>query len=531
MKRLISILLVLVMVCCLLPATAFAEEVTSGTCGNHLTWTLENQTLTISGYGPMTNFEIGTQPWSGTITSIVIEDGVTRIGNYAFYYMQNVTNVSIPDSVTVIGMHAFGYCNRLTKLTIPETVVTIEPYAFEYCSALSTIAIPASVTLMGCGAFKGASKVNNVFFRGSAPAITEGSIGVFAGVSAKVYYPAGDLSWTKAVQESYSTGTSSPFKWYSYYSDHGTCGYDMTWTLDEAGTLTISGSGQMDDYGVILPGWIPGGRTVNHVMIEAFVKSIGNNAFYESTLTSIRIPDTVTSIGESAFALSNLESVVIPDSVTYIGLNAFSGSRIRKATLPATMTEIPGYMFQNCAQLASIEIPESVTTISRGAFYGTGLKRVTIPASVTSIDQGAFGNYNLEAGELVFLGDAPSIPADGAYGGFNYHHTDVYYPEGNETWNTLIESYVPSGDDTISWIPYGPEGPGGAEDTEQIPGDISGDGSIDSSDVSMLLWHFLFPDQQPISGNGDLNGDGEVDDADVALLLWHTLFPDQFPLN
>ena len=71
----------------------------------------------------------------------------------------------------------------------------------------------------------------------------------------------------------------------------------------------------------------------------------------------------------------------------------------------------------------------------------------------------------------------------------------------------------------------------GALEDETVKGDVNGDGILNDEDVAQLLWHTLFPDAYPISGNADFNGDGMVDDQDVAYLLWHTLFPEQYPLN
>lgn len=65
---------------------------------------------------------------------------------------------------------------------------------------------------------------------------------------------------------------------------------------------------------------------------------------------------------------------------------------------------------------------------------------------------------------------------------------------------------------------------------ETVPGDYSGDSTATNEDVVLLLWHTLFPEENPIDGNGDLNGDGNVTNEDVVLLLWHTLFPEENPL-
>ena len=102
----------------------------------------------------------------------------------------------------------------------------------------------------------------------------------------------------------------------------GTCGKDVNWTLDSAGTLTISGTGNML-YS------IPWGYKdqIKTCVIENGVTSIGNYAFdYCKSLTSVTIPDSVESIGDGAFRdCTSLASVTIPNSVTSIGFRAFYG--------------------------------------------------------------------------------------------------------------------------------------------------------------------------------------------------------------
>ena len=116
----------------------------SGTCGDHLTWTLDSDgVLTISGTGSMKNFS-GTNyiPWydyRSDITSIVIKDGATSIGQYAFRDCSSLTSVTIPDSVTSIGYYAFYNCTNLTSITIPDSVTSIGEYAFYYCSSLTDV--------------------------------------------------------------------------------------------------------------------------------------------------------------------------------------------------------------------------------------------------------------------------------------------------------------------------------------------------------------------------------------------------------
>ena len=123
-KRILSMLLALVMLATLLPLglidTAEAA-VSSGTCGENVNWTLTNDgTLTISGTGAMTDYVFSDgAPWYGfrsQVKTVVIENGVTSIGNSAFYGCSSLTSVTIPNSVTSIGSSAFGGCTALTDV-------------------------------------------------------------------------------------------------------------------------------------------------------------------------------------------------------------------------------------------------------------------------------------------------------------------------------------------------------------------------------------------------------------------------------
>ena len=202
--RIVSALLALAMLFALLPTAAFAENsiVASGTCGDNLTWTLDsNGTLTISGTGAMYNYERQSSqsaPWrEKNIINVVIEDGVTTIGKYAFLGCGNLKTVSLPEngSLKTIEYSAFGNYNSpskstpiITEIKIPASVKTIEAYAFMRCkelgivtfapdsqlelingwafqeTALTQITIPASITTFDGEAFKDCDKLEEVTF-------------------------------------------------------------------------------------------------------------------------------------------------------------------------------------------------------------------------------------------------------------------------------------------------------------------------------------------------------------------------------
>ena len=122
--------------------------IASDECGDDVTWTLDSEgTLTISGYGEMENYQGCVQPWnSDLVKCVVIEDGVTSIGSYAFGRCINLTSVTIPGSVTSISHFAFEDCRSLTGIDIPDSVISIDVAAFQNCSSLTSVTLPENIT-------------------------------------------------------------------------------------------------------------------------------------------------------------------------------------------------------------------------------------------------------------------------------------------------------------------------------------------------------------------------------------------------
>ena len=182
-RKIISVLLCVLLLASLLPMSAIADTTASGTCGDNLTWTLDGDgTLTISGTGAMENYDLisdngsykTSAPWGecySSITSVVINDGITSIGGYAFRGCSSLTSVTIPHGVTSIGDSAFSGCSSLTSVTIPDSVTSIGYYAFSGCSSLTSVTIPDSVTSIGYAAFRGCSSLTSVTIPDSVTSI------------------------------------------------------------------------------------------------------------------------------------------------------------------------------------------------------------------------------------------------------------------------------------------------------------------------------------------------------------------------
>ena len=145
-------------------------------------WSLQDGTLVITAQGAMQDYGSAAQtPWfkdRGDIRRIVVQKGVTTIGDYAFYGCKNVTSVTMPDTVTQIGKLAFYGCENLNTLTVPDSVLVVEDYAFANATGLQSIV-----------------------FRGNAPVL---GAGIFAGLSIEVRYPTAAAGWTDGVKQSYT---------------------------------------------------------------------------------------------------------------------------------------------------------------------------------------------------------------------------------------------------------------------------------------------------------------------------------------
>ena len=210
----------------------------------------------------------------------------------------------------------------------------------------------------------------------------------------------------------------------------GDSGSNVTWSLDDNGTLTISGSGKIEDCrSDIDQPWYSNRSDITSVVIEPGVTSIGSQAFYEcSNLTSITIPSGLTSIGEQAFGnCTGLTSITIPSGFISIG----------------------DYAFWNCTGLTSITIQNGVTSIGTGAFWNcTGLTSITIPSSVTSIGVNVFyGCSGLT--DITVDSSNPSFCSESGVL-FNKDKTTlIYYPLGKNDSSytipdgvTVIEQYA-----------------------------------------------------------------------------------------
>ena len=303
----------------------------SGICGeNNLTWHLNVGTgvLTIFGNGAMDNYTSSSkQPWydyRDLIKTVVINNGVTKIGRYAFAECENITSITISNSVITIEDNVFRGCAKLTEITIPNSVTKIGKYAFFNCTSLADITILDSPSSIGNSAFAYCDNIKNISF------------------GKNITY----------IDCMYISETSP------YYNDKS------NW---KNGALYI------DSYLIV----VDKDNIEGDFFVPEGTDIIAGGAFINcEKLTKVVVPESVKSIGIMAFAqCPHLETVIIPNSVTVIETRMFYlSTSLTEIIIPNGVTTIGEWAFYDCDSLTDVTIFNSVTKIEPGAFqYCSGL--------------------------------------------------------------------------------------------------------------------------------------------------------------
>ena len=414
-------------------ASAATENI--ATRRDSLTWKVENDTLVISGTGMMKNYTMAfsekdsegrsflkgsTAPWNDEhFTKVVIEEGVTGIGDCAFYHNLSLTSVSLPETLVSIGDCAFTWCENLQEINLPDSLEVIGGSTFTDCTALKSIVLPARLKEIPGSLFCNCSSLTDVIVPDSVTAIRDDAFSgcsslerivlpaSVAEIGANVFDACSYLENIIVEKDSFAERYCLDNKLPLVYTDElsrpavsEAADEGISWRV-ENDTLIISGTGKMENYREITG---PNGYLIStapwydslftRVIVEEGVTALGDCAFWNKTgITSITLPESLTSIGAKQFCLDgNLAEINLPDSVTFIGANAFSGcDALKSIRLPASLKKIEYGTFYGCNGLLEITVPDSVTSIESSAFNRCiNLEKVVLPASVTDINNNVF---------------------------------------------------------------------------------------------------------------------------------------------
>ena len=370
---------------------ALYNSATSGSCGDNVTWSYDANscTLTISGSGDMEDYDATydrddetyynpTYPWPSSVARLVVKDGVTRLGSFAFYKCTSLVKVSLPESIGAFGSYCFAECSQLISLTIPSKVTVIPQGFCSGCKKITAINIPSGVTRIN----------KNAFLRTGITTLTIPTSVVYIGTEIgninHVTYEGSKTQWEKIEFGSYNNFEPTSRNTYAPAWDEGTFNNSqITWEVECDYCLRITGFGDIPDFNLGTAPWYDYNTQIKEVVIERNITRIGNYAFYnlknlkefrslgEDMVTHVAF--SVKTIGESAFELCT-------------ALSTFPFSEMEQ------LESVGKYSFHSSGLSGDITFPDSLKCIEHGAFENTSINSVIIRKNVATIGQFAFNN-------------------------------------------------------------------------------------------------------------------------------------------
>ena len=384
----------------------------SDLCGENVRWSYAGGTLSIFGEGDMEDFATHAGvPWyeyADQITKVVVGEGVTGVGTYAFAGLTKLTTAELPESLTRLGAYAFAGDTALKSVTLPENLETVGIRAF-FQSGLTEITVPGSVTSLGESAFQYCPALKTATFTGAAPAQAGPAIFDDCAPGFCILWPAEyAASWRPNGDETEWNG------WPLALNVENQCGVRMYWEFDSAtATLTFYGEGEMYDYetaSASRPAWYANYSSVQHVVLSEGITRVGNYAFYGfNKITDVSFPSTLQELGTGAFwNCSKLNNVVLPANLETLGSYAFYNCQgLTALSFNDKLKSIGSSCFQNCYYLAGeLVLPEDLETLGSYAFSNCrSYTAISIPGSLKTVGEYAFSNcygaLSLSLGEGV----------------------------------------------------------------------------------------------------------------------------------
>lgn len=333
-----------------LNASLSARSVQTGTWGS-TRWSFDDATgtLTVSGSGAMpaqTSSETpGYANLAGSVTAIVVEEGVTALGDAVFLDMYQVQRVALPSTLTSIGNGAFAYCYNLETVNIPAKVVRVGSYAFQETS-IQSVGLPAALTSLDSLAFFRCASLRSF--------TVDGGNRVYKAVGGVLYSKDGKtlLQYPRAKAGQFAV---------------------------PAGVTKIAANAFND-------------AAVQGVTLPQTVTTIEDGAFVDSALTSIAFPNSVTAVGDYVFeGCASLRSASMGAGLKKLGCRMFFECSSLSNVNLGKVTDLDCLAFGYCTALKNIAIPKGTKAILDGTFgYCTALQSVSIPSTVKEIAYQAF---------------------------------------------------------------------------------------------------------------------------------------------
>lgn len=433
------------------PVHVSAEETAGGITGG-VTWSLSNGVLTISpAQEPESGYEAGVMrtdygaesnlvPWynsMNSITSLVVEDGVTTLGNRLFNNASNLSSISFPDGLTTIGDRCFSNCVSLTELHLPDSVVALGDTVFNGCTGLTEVDISnTQVSALGKKVFSACSGLTTI----TLPVLTsvgESCFGSSSGVSTnkldRVNFCGSANEWSAMTVTTTGSGSGQTYNTQLlevtiYCTDGIFCAdsnYDAQSYTPEAyttifnmplawkyadGTLTLLGWGETPEYAEGGAPWNSSATSITSVVIDKHITSIGMNSFYGCNDLTCSYAGNFDTLRENSSQVGNEAlfgdiSAEKPDNSTITGITGAVNYTFNQTTGIMTLSgsgETASYEALNdlnadtswialLPQIKELVVEEGVTALGNRLFTAaTQLSKVTISGSLTSIGARCF---------------------------------------------------------------------------------------------------------------------------------------------
>ncbi len=339
-------------------AEAAKAIVKSGTCGEHATWTLdEDGTLTISGTGDTVAGSI----WpDNRVFHVIVEDGITGIGDELFFHYEQLKTVQLADSVTSIGDHAFGD-TALTSISLSKNVQTLGSNPFLACFRLESLEVDAENPNL---------KVENGVLYNKDQSVMLSALprlaGTFRMPDSVRTVEAEAMAYCRNVTDLQLSKNLRTIKQDAFYGCKGLKKFVIPASVTDFHASSLCACQNIKKITVAR-----GNR--------AYV-SIDGVLFRKDKRTLVLYP-----AGKSG------DTYTVPKSVTHIGEYAFYDVQAKtRVKLPSALTEIGAYGFYNYRQ-KEIELPKHLTKIGYRAFFESSLYSITIPKSVTDFGEECIG--------------------------------------------------------------------------------------------------------------------------------------------
>ncbi|KRK63568.1 adhesion exoprotein [Companilactobacillus tucceti DSM 20183] len=341
---------------------------------------IDGSTYNVTGIGSLAFFS------NKSLTSVILNDGLTSIGDNAFAYCDNLNTVDFSKNNTLktIGYAAFA-SDPIESLVLPNTVESIGESAFANNSALETLTLPDSLQTIGDKAFQFNINLTSVIFNKGLKTIGK-----------QAFYSNKSLASIIFNDGLTSIGSEA----FGYCNDS-----------DNPHLLTVDFSK------------------------NSTLKTIGDIAFYSDSIESLNLPSTVTSIGMKAFGFNNaLETLTLPDSLQTIGEQAFvSNPNLKSVFFDKSLTSIGNGAFEYDGISGDLTIPSNVTSIGDQAFFSNQLTGINYSGSDLTL-----GNETFKSNHIVNI-NAPKMSIKGKYGsGMGGYQTFTFFTDSKDSQNIKI---------------------------------------------------------------------------------------------